>query len=47
MIWFNLILWYINYCWLFNFGPVFTYILNIYDKKTNFVDTFLHEPKLR
>ena len=28
IVWFGLVLWHINHCWLFNINPVFTHILN-------------------
>ena len=30
LVWFGLVSWYINYCWLFMENPLYTYILNIY-----------------
>ena len=29
--WFDLVLWYIKHCWLYNTNPVYSCILDIYD----------------
>ena len=44
MIWFDWVLWHINYCWLFNAKScLYIYIKYIYDLSTHFVDNIFKQ----